>query len=363
MNKKVNISINSLNTQKALKLYLTEIDFMGKLDDLFVLTQCGTEEIVDDIKNGSISPKLANGIVRMLNIDINVLVGQRKLSIHEEKKLKEYCDINDDSGVLRKLYEIAKLVEKENDVLKAGGFADSNVILNSIKENKIPQEFKKAFVKGLGLELSTLYNYGKKDIVNLIPVKKRSKYNPIGLTEIFFNNGLFEQTSEFIYTAKKEYMNNEYREINNKVHLSIELAQYKMLRKYTREEYNKFVYTSSHYRSSHNYKVITDLGDYRFQELNYVNEKHGYCRKIYSIVDFSSVEKLDGQDFAKYIYEVDFETFYELISDIFAAKSDIESNFQVEDAKKDLEHLKDIVRLFIEKYNNILELEKQLVNV
>ncbi|GKX65820.1 hypothetical protein [Inconstantimicrobium mannanitabidum] len=361
MNKEANISVNRVNTQRALKLYLTKIDFMGKLDDLFVLTQLNCEEIIDNIKSGSIPPKLANGIVRILNIDINVLVGQRKLSIHEEKKLKEYCDINDDSRVLGKLYEVAKLADKENDVLKAGGFANPNIILNSVKENKIPQEVKKAFMNGFNLEWSRLYNCSKNELVNLIPVKKRSKYNPIGLTEIFFNNGLMEQTSECIYTIRKEDINEEYNEINNKVHLSIELAQYKILRKYTREEYNKFIYISSFYRSSYNYKIITDLGDYRFQELNYVNEKYGYSKRIYSIVDFSSVVKMDGQDFAKYIYEVDFETFYELISDIFAAKSDIESNFQVAEAKKDLEHSKEITRLLIEKYNNILELEKQLV--
>ena len=61
------------------------------------------------------------------------------------------------------------------------------------------------------------------------------------------------------------------------------------------------------------------------------------------------------------IYEVNFETFYELISDICSAKSDIEQNFQVNEAKKDLKHFKEIIRLFIEKYNKVLELEKQLV--
>ena len=61
------------------------------------------------------------------------------------------------------------------------------------------------------------------------------------------------------------------------------------------------------------------------------------------------------------IYEVNFETFYEVISDVRSAKSDIEQNFQVNEAKKDLKHFEEIIRLFIEKYNKVLELGKQLV--
>lgn len=61
------------------------------------------------------------------------------------------------------------------------------------------------------------------------------------------------------------------------------------------------------------------------------------------------------------INEVNFETFYQFISDVCSAKSDIEENFQVEKSKKDLKHFEKIIGLFIEKYNKVLELENQLI--
>lgn len=353
-----NISSNNEITKDALKLSISEIIFKNRLNDLLLLSQCDMDTILEQLKDGTVSIVLANAIIKVLDIDLDILLGNRKLTLHQVKKMEAYCNVKDENNILKKIYDVAKVTQKENDVLNAGGYINSKKILNAIKENKIPKDIKHAFVKGLNLDWLTLYNYSKKELIKMIPIKKDKNYKPVGFTDILLNNGLIDQINDYMYAPTEKSLNNT--KIMEKISKSIDSCNFRILRKYNREEFNELIYPNFNYRSGYNYNVVVDLNNFRFQQLDYNNEIDGFIQKRYFIVDFNETEKIDGLDYSKSIYELELESFNELISIICSAKFDIIEEFKIEDAKKDLEKIEKVIGLCIEYYNNILKLESEL---
>lgn len=355
-----NLSINKENTKKALKLYLSEIIFKDKFDDLLLFTQYDIETIIRELNNGTISPKLANGMVKILGIDIDVLVGERKLSYYEKERYREYCVVNDEQSILLKLYNIFKLTKMESEILKASGYTSFNSIEENIKNKRMPFNIKKDFTKILNTSLADLYKCNKEQLLKKVPKNKQNDGKEFSFLDILFNNGLVEQINDFMYTLKKD-ISEESKKINDRIGISIKISRYKMMRKYSREEFNKFIYWHSRYRSGCNYKVIAELDNYRFQEVDYVNELYNYSQERYFILDFNEVEKDKNNTYAKSIYEVDLKTFYSMISDICSAQLDVQQKFDIDKAQKDLNDIKEYIRIFIDKYNKTLKLEEALV--
>ncbi|MBY6930902.1 hypothetical protein [Clostridium botulinum] len=355
-----NLSINKENTQKALKLYLSEMIFEDKFDDLLLFTQYDIKTILKELNNGTMSPKLANGIVKILGVDIDILVGERKLSYYENERYREYCVVNDERDILSKMYNIVKEVKIESEILKAGGYTSLDVIEENIKSKQIPFNIKKEFSKVLNSSLDELYKCNKNQILSNMPKINQNDGRGFSFLDILFNNGLLEQTNEFMYTPKKD-ISEESKKINEKIDVSIEISKYKMVRKYSRVEFDKLIYWHSSYRSGFNFKVIAELDNYRFQEVDYVNESYNYSQQRYFILDFNEVDKDEKNTYAKSVYEVDLKTFYSMISDICSAQLDVQQKFEVDKAKKDLDDIKKFIRLFIDKYNKLLKLEAVLV--
>lgn len=85
----INISVNSENTKKALKLYLNRILKKDMLDILMLITQYSPKDLIYALKEGIMTSKLADGIMDIENIDIQVLIGTRELSVFEQNQLHE----------------------------------------------------------------------------------------------------------------------------------------------------------------------------------------------------------------------------------------------------------------------------------
>lgn len=85
----INISINSEYTKKALKLYLNKIRKKGLLEQLMIVTQYSPKDLTFGLQEGIITSRLADGIMEIEEIDLQVLIGARKLSIIENFELNE----------------------------------------------------------------------------------------------------------------------------------------------------------------------------------------------------------------------------------------------------------------------------------
>lgn len=84
----LNISVNFESTKKALKLYLNKMIISNKLEELLLITQYTPKELTHALMEGKMTARLADGIIDILNVDLQVLIGSRKLSVFEENELE-----------------------------------------------------------------------------------------------------------------------------------------------------------------------------------------------------------------------------------------------------------------------------------
>jgi hypothetical protein len=83
----LNISLNTENTKRALKFYLLKIEKLGKMKELKLITQYSYEELLNALKSGVITSRLANALVNILHADLLLLTGTRGLSPVEYNQL------------------------------------------------------------------------------------------------------------------------------------------------------------------------------------------------------------------------------------------------------------------------------------
>ncbi|WP_031461892.1 DUF4365 domain-containing protein [Paenibacillus polymyxa] len=88
----LNISINSDCTKKALKFYMRKIRKKGMLEQLMIITQYSPKELTIALLDGIITSRLADGIIEIEPIDLQVLIGARNLSVLELNELYEMED-------------------------------------------------------------------------------------------------------------------------------------------------------------------------------------------------------------------------------------------------------------------------------
>lgn len=84
----LNISVNSENTKRALKLYISKIKNKNHLEELLLVTQYTPKEVTYALIEGKMTARLADGIIDILGIDLQVLIGSRQLSVFEEDELE-----------------------------------------------------------------------------------------------------------------------------------------------------------------------------------------------------------------------------------------------------------------------------------
>ena len=137
------------------------------------------------------------------------------------------------------------------------------------------------------------------------------------------------------------------------------ISQLKIINVFNKNEYDELCGIDFSTRNGLNYKTATQIGEYRFNEMCYV-DRNNLLKRRYFILNFNKVITIEGSEYTTEIFEVDMNSFCILICEICSAKQDIEDNIDVEDAKKYLTHMENIVTEFINKYFQLLELDKQL---
>lgn len=137
------------------------------------------------------------------------------------------------------------------------------------------------------------------------------------------------------------------------------ISQLRIINVLNRNEYNELCGIDFSTRDGLNYKTVTQIGQYRFNEMCYV-DKNNTLKRRYFILNFNKVITIDGREYTTEIFEVDMRSFCILICEICSAKQDIEDNIAVEEAKEYLVHMENIITEFIDKHFELLELDKQL---
>lgn len=169
------ITVNTDNSKKALRLCINRLMTQGKLDELLTITGYDIKTIRNTLATGSITPRMAQGIMEILDVDINLLVGERGFTPWEEEELDHYNKVEkvEDNVILNKLYNVAKVTDRVKDILEAGKYSSTDVILKSIKNNTISARMQEAFIKGLGLNWIDLCNNCEEELIEKIKHQNR----------------------------------------------------------------------------------------------------------------------------------------------------------------------------------------------
>lgn len=164
------ISVNTDNTKKALRLCINRLMAQGKIDELLTITGYDIKTVRNTLATGSITPRMAQGIMEILDVDINLLVGERGFTPWEEEELERYnkAEKVEDNVILNKLYNVAKVTDRVKDILGAGKYSSTDVILKSIKNNTISVRMQEAFIKGLGLNWIDLCTNCEEELIEKI---------------------------------------------------------------------------------------------------------------------------------------------------------------------------------------------------
>lgn len=151
---------------------------------------------------------------------------------------------------------------------------------------------------------------------------------------------------------------NELEENLNRIARGYFISQLKILKVLDKNGYDKLREMNMNSRTGYNDKVVTKVGDYRFQDMCcWVDNTIEYR---YFILDFTGTIKVEDEEYAKNIYEIDILSFNLLVAEICSAKQDIEDKLDVEDAEKYLLHMASVIKEFINKYYEIKKLEEAL---
>lgn len=135
------------------------------------------------------------------------------------------------------------------------------------------------------------------------------------------------------------------------------ISKLQILSELNPKEYNQLIDIDLSTRTGSNMKIISQIGNYRFQENLVIDINTGEAFRRYFLLDFSEV---DSTDQASVIYELDLYSFYLLISEISSAKFDIENNIQKDDAIKYLSHMEKVIEEFIKSYKSLCKIKKSI---
>lgn len=138
------------------------------------------------------------------------------------------------------------------------------------------------------------------------------------------------------------------------------IAQMKIINILTREQYNKLCQFDPGSINGATYKIVTQIGNYRFTET--YNMVNGILKRRYFILDFNNTVDVDGVESCKEAYELHPLSFLTLISEICSFKQAIEDDFRVELAKDCIDNSIKLVERLIESYLDKKILKDKLKN-
>ncbi|WP_447403067.1 hypothetical protein ACE1MS_22825 (plasmid) [Lysinibacillus sp. fkY74-1] len=147
----------------------------------------------------------------------------------------------------------------------------------------------------------------------------------------------------------------ELQDITNKSMMTYFISKLNVVNLLNPEEYGKLNDIDLSTRTGSNIKVVTQVGNYRFQDNLILDISSGEMCRRYFLLDFN---KVDSKDRASKIYELDLYSFYLLISEICSAKQDIENDIENEEAKTYLTHMENVITEFIKNYHNLCRMKE-----
>lgn len=145
------------------------------------------------------------------------------------------------------------------------------------------------------------------------------------------------------------------KKMNRRVYMS----QMKIVARLSREDLEKLYDFDGGTRTGFNYRNVTEVGNYCFQEVAKIDQNNVLKRR-YFILDYGVAGMVKVEKCIECGYEIDVNTFAILVSDICSAKLDIEKKMEVESAKQSLKDGAEFIKEFIEDYLEKRELEKDL---
>lgn len=144
----------------------------------------------------------------------------------------------------------------------------------------------------------------------------------------------------------------------NDIQKNFFISQLRIIKVLNCEEYNKLCLMDPLARNGLNYKTVTQIENYRFNENCIVNDN--VLTRRYFILDFNKTITVDGEECTNQIYELDMKSFCILVCEVCTAKQDIEDKLYINEAKKYLDHMERVIERFIEKYFELRELNKEI---
>lgn len=315
---------------KILEIEQSDIMFYHhKLNDFLNISCIGTFQLYsrEDVEN------LRR--IKHLHVDL-------KMNMQD---IKQYLKINRQEVLLNKSQELEKERQSSNEPQTAEelrAMLDADFWESKITETTLD---KSSTIEELREPIQEKKARRDKDIFKIHAKRKTGKQK--------LEEALAKYKSEGEYKGNdmnKKIKSNRILTDLEELVKDIRISELKILRVYKREEFNELIHMRSNSRSMHNFKVVIELENYRFQEVLYHSERR------YFVIDFNEIDIVDNEEHAKYVYEVDLNTFYLLISEISSAKLDVEENIGIERANNDLRYTEEIVKCLIERYIDKIKL-------
>lgn len=190
---------------------------------------------------------------------------------------------------------------------------------------------------------------------NTINILSHDDYNKI-------INGEIKAPLEFLISKNTLEFNNfeEMIEKLKKIQGDSFIDQLKIINILTREQYNKLCQFDPNSINGATYKIVTQIGNYRFTET--YNMVNGILKRRYFILDFNNTVDVDGVESCKEAYELHPVSFLTLISEICSFKQAIEDDFRAELAKDCIDNSIKLVERLIESYLDKKILKDKLKN-
>lgn len=345
---------------KALQLYINRIINDDNIIQLIVYSRCNIDDIINIIFEGKVNFRLIDGINHLTSTDISMLLGESVIGEYDEEQLRKFRSYKDNNNIVKRLYEPIEDKHMLQRVVDKCGIESINLIKRAIDSGVITLELRKIFETIYDSSWGVLIQSNEKQLPLILnnADKQDVRKKTITFIDMLYANGLLEQKTDVMYDYKGDRVNEKKFNENSKL---IHLLGLKLKAIYKYNEYRdmfRVVAIGDKYIS--NYMVINEIDNYRFNELHYSYDDNGYNGTGYFIFDYNDDIKTEDNNYAKYIYEVDLETFYYFISKISSYRGDMELDYLKEEAETNLAKLSNTIADFIKFSNEITKLKRVL---
>jgi hypothetical protein len=125
------------------------------------------------------------------------------------------------------------------------------------------------------------------------------------------------------------------------------------------EDYNSLCQMDFGTRDGLNYKVVVEVGDYRFTQITNVDSNNILTRR-YFILDFTKTITIDESIQTDRIIEITMASFCILVSEICSVIQDGRDGLDEKEVNRYLNHMEGVVKSFIKEVLDLHEFRKEL---